>query len=370
MINTLKICLWVAALAGIACAADATHDQTAVRFYLPGESSANYDRPGPAGASSLSVVADLPTQISLNGDWDFYYDGISEGKRRGVSYAMKEVVPPLPTEESYEAIMPVPGYWDDHLANLRSTSWWFWAEFNSNYRKMEFPMGSFFVPPFANLPYLVGTGYYRKKFELPKGLIDKKITLSIGGVVEKAEVYLNGSRVGAKGDYLTPGDVDLSGYLREGTNELIIAVTNRDTFARGAPTSCAIDGYQGFTGGIYGNVSLKICDTPRINDLYVYALGDKLEWRVETDGFVDNSLLQWSIQDAIDGHEVLKGEYVPSQAGPVTWENSSAQLQDGPSATPCCTSSRFGQSSAGRCRTSGGKTLACAHFRCVTRTST
>ena len=185
----------------------------------------------------VPIAASVPATISLNGDWEFYYDGVSEGKRRGISYAMKEVVPELPAEESYETTMPVPGYWDDHLANLRGTSWWFWAQFNTNYRKIEFPMGSKFVPPFANLAYLVGSGYYRKVLYLPEGLANKKISLSIGGVVEKAAVYINGSRVGEKADYLTPGEVDLSGNVRAGKNELIIAVTNRDTFARGAPTS-------------------------------------------------------------------------------------------------------------------------------------
>src|SRR4029079_13676604 len=103
--------------------------ESAVRSALRGETNpgAEPTRPttSPSGGT-LSVEVSPPTTVSLNGNWDFYYDGITEAKRRGVSYAGKEVVPPLPTNDSYEATMPVPAYWDDHLANLQPTSWWFW----------------------------------------------------------------------------------------------------------------------------------------------------------------------------------------------------------------------------------------------------
>src|SRR5687768_17463975 len=122
-----------------------------VRFYLPGEEESQQRTTDESSTSSdestSAITVSPPAMVSLDGEWDFYYDGVSEGKKRNVSYAMKEPVPELPTPESYETTLPVPAYWDDHLPRLQNTSWWFWAQFNSNYRKIDFPMGNKWVPP-------------------------------------------------------------------------------------------------------------------------------------------------------------------------------------------------------------------------------
>jgi hypothetical protein len=323
--NVLKLSSIVVFLGLAISPAQPLMAQDSVRFYLPSERKPAHPTTGEADATIISVSP--PATASLNGEWDFYYDGVTEAKKRGVSAAQKEPIPDLPTPESYEATMPVPGYWDDHLTRLQTTSWWFWAQFNSNIRKIEYPMGGKYVPPFANLPYLVGTGYYRKFLHIPEQWVQQKLILSIGGVVAEADVYLNGARVAKKSDYLTPADVDLSGKVRAGKNELIIAVTNRDTYQRGSPTSCAIDGYHGFTGGIYGEVSLRICSKPRINDLFVFAVTDKLRWRAEAEGAAPGDSLRWAIFDDDGQREVLKGELPLKGDGVVEWDSASTQLE-------------------------------------------
>jgi beta-galactosidase len=340
----MRACVLVAGLA--LCAADAcaqgVPSTNAVRFYLPGEHATQPSADGASSArenaSRYDVSVSPPATVSLDGHWDFYYDGVTEAKKRNVSYAMKEPVPELPTAESYETTILVPAYWDDHLSNLQGTSWWFWAQFNSNWRKIDFPMGNKWVPPFGNLPYLVGTGYYRKFLFIPEDWESRKVMLSVGGVVAEAKIFVNGTRVGEKADYLTPGDFDLSGQIRAGKNELIIAVTNRDTFARGAPTSCAIDVFHGFTGGIYGPVTLTIASAPRIADLYVYPASSKLRWRAEIHGggsVAAGSTLHWSVLDpAENDREIAKGQVELSKEGTIEWESDASSLEKWTERTP------------------------------------
>jgi len=277
------------------------------RFYLPGQPGRPATSHLPTDAMEGSLEVPLPVTISLNGDWDFCYDGVTEAKRRGIGYARSTAVAELPAEDAYEAQMPVPGYWDDHLRNLQGASWWFWAQFNRNTRPIDFPMGGKYVPPFANLPYLVGTGVYRKTLQVPQQWHHKRLVLLIGGVVAEAAVYCNRRRVGEKQDYLTPGEFDLSDQIHPGTNEIIIAVSNRETHTTAIPMCCAIDGYAGFSGGIYGGVSLKISALPRVKEFYAYPDTNRLCWQAEIEGFAENAFIEWSVHDREGGTNVETG---------------------------------------------------------------
>src|SRR5205814_2148780 len=130
-----------------------------------------------------------------------------------------------------------------------------------------------------------------------------------------------------KVDYLTPGDVELSGKIKAGVNELIIAVKNRDSGVSGVPISCAIDGYQGFTGGIYGDVTLHIASAPRIKELFAYAVGDKLRWRAQVEGMAENASLQWSIHDRANNKDVAQGEIPLTHDGLIEWETDSKSME-------------------------------------------
>jgi hypothetical protein len=76
------------------------------------------------------------------------------------------------------------------------------------------------------LRYYSGPGTYRIAFELKKPYTDlrRQIWLSLGAVHEIADVTLNGNPVGVA--WMTPYKLDVSGKLREGSNELVIKVTN------------------------------------------------------------------------------------------------------------------------------------------------
>src|SRR5689334_6269079 len=68
----------------------------AVHFYLPGDQSTGGNLSPDASGADANTVSNIPVSppatVSLNGDWDFSYDGITEAKKRGVSYAFQEVV--------------------------------------------------------------------------------------------------------------------------------------------------------------------------------------------------------------------------------------------------------------------------------------
>ncbi len=72
--------------------------------------------------------------------------------------------------------------------------------------------------------YFSGTAIYRKSFELSSQQASRVACLQLGQVCHVAEVRLNGKNLGII--WTTPWRVEVTGALREGTNELEIAVTN------------------------------------------------------------------------------------------------------------------------------------------------
>jgi hypothetical protein len=71
-----------------------------------------------------------------------------------------------------------------------------------------------------------GTGSYRIAFDVGRGMLrdDLLVQLDLGKVYEVAEVWLNGKRIGVS--WYRPYRVDITGYLKEGSNELRVDVTN------------------------------------------------------------------------------------------------------------------------------------------------
>lgn len=95
-------------------------------------------------------------------------------------------------------------------------------------------------PPDASLPYIVGTGWYRKVFKLGDDFREKYVTLHIGGAMLEAYVWLNGELLAKKLSNGTPFDVCLDSALTVGENELIIVVSNMKTDSTGCSCKKAI----------------------------------------------------------------------------------------------------------------------------------
>ena len=192
--------------------------------------------------------------LVLNGTWQFSYQ--PEGQ------LVTENIPPL---KLFDAVMPVPGYWDDNLDSLKRTIVWSRdIRLNPNYRKIEYPLGS--GKPFDTaLPYLIGNGWYRKMLHAPENLEDQVLLLTVPGAVTDIAVFVNKQRVAFHQNHMTGICVPIQDYLQPGQdNELLLAVSNE----RRNVISCGYRGFKGFTGGIYGDVTLHQAAYCAVTDVY------------------------------------------------------------------------------------------------------
>jgi len=233
----------------------------------------------------------LPLTIELSGDWDFTYTNPDYNS--------------IPDNNTFEVKMPVPGCWDDYIDRIRLSKSWSNARFNKA-PVVEYPMQN--LPPHAELPYLLGTGWYRKTIDIPEEWRGRQITLDVGRIVMEAKVYVNGAEVYHHIGHSTTWQAPLEEYLKLGqTNELIIAVDNTSD----KPIGCMIRGFQGRSGGIFGLVSLKVTGAGRIADFYVWP-GDAnlstLNWHVELQGQpVENAQLRWTVHEPVSGELLGQG---------------------------------------------------------------
>lgn len=97
-----------------------------------------------------------------------------------------------------------------------------------------------------------GKGWYRKTFTLKKGDLERRLQLYFEGVYMNSSVYVNGHYAGGHPYGYSSFFVDVSPYVKEGSNEVVVAVDNS------AQKNCRW--YSG--SGIYRNVWLM--NTPRV----------------------------------------------------------------------------------------------------------
>jgi len=274
----------------------------------------------------------MKSTLSLNGDWEFAYCPTSPESEK----------PQFPGERAYDILMPVPGYWDDHETRLRHAAFWSRdAVFNPHYKKITMPPGGG-SPPDLSLPYLRGTGWYKKNFIANADWADRSIILHLGGVCLEARVWLNGILVGYHPRYYTPFQCRLDEALRPGeSNELIIAVSN----TREDRVGCSIRGYKGQTGGIHESVFLEIADSARILDAYVYPTQtlDALNWVLTLEHKSepgDGLQIDWDIVDPRHGAVAGSGT-VDAAGAEITWTTNTFGLEPWSDRSPRLYTLRF-----------------------------
>lgn len=238
-------------------------------------------------------------EILLDGNWKFAYT-MNEPDLESEDF--------FPKRYQYEAEMKVPGYWDDHIKNLQHARFWSRdCKFNPDYRKIEFPMGGL-KPPDASLPYLLGTGWYKRTFFATDDWKNSVVNLEVGGVVLEAWVWLNKEFVGHHLGHLTPFQFRLDSKVKIGEeNELIIAVSNLRTDR----TGCSIRGYKGKSAGITRSVKLYVTSKAQMTDCFVHTDESlkKLYWEVEVDRCADCKLeLNWRIFDEVTETKIADGK--------------------------------------------------------------
>lgn len=114
---------------------------------------------------------------------------------------------------------------------------------------------SFGTPYFMENDFYVGYGCYRKQLHIESAWLGRRIAVEFQGAFQEAEIYLNGQLAGThKGGY-TAFEVDLTPFVRAGSNLLFVRLNNLWN-PRLAPRA----GEHVFNGGIYRDVSLIVTD--------------------------------------------------------------------------------------------------------------
>ena len=111
------------------------------------------------------------------------------------------------------------------------------------------------------LYYYEGTVCYRRTFDRPAGSEGKRFFLSFGGANYRADVYLNGKKLGVHTGGFTPFAFEATGLLRERNNSLVVKVDNKRS-KEGVPT-LSTDWWN--YGGITRDVRLVIVPTDFIS---------------------------------------------------------------------------------------------------------
>jgi beta-galactosidase len=142
--------------------------------------------------------------------------------------------------------------------------WEFRMDSNEKWEKVNLPHTAK-VEPLVVLEQFQGDCYYRKTFRVDRK--DKKIFIYFEGIMQQAEVWINGKLITHhKGGYL-PFTIDATDHLLPGTENNIIElkVNNQDdeSFTPGKPIKDLDFNYY---GGIYRNVYLITSDKLYITD--------------------------------------------------------------------------------------------------------
>lgn len=94
----------------------------------------------------------------------------------------------------------------------------------AHWRESEVPLA--WNAQFADLRTYQGIAWYRRTFDAPALGADETAILHFGAVDYLAEVFVNGTRVGAHEGGYTPFRFDVGSLLREGTNEVVVRVVD------------------------------------------------------------------------------------------------------------------------------------------------
>ena len=106
---------------------------------------------------------------------------------------------------------------------------------------------------YANVAMSQKLACYRRVFDRNKAWHDQRVLLTVGGASVSTDVYLNGERLLHNEDAFSPFTVDLTDYLVEQNNVLLICVDSRN----------------GEFGGIYREVYLSVVNRAHIISAHV-----------------------------------------------------------------------------------------------------
>ena len=237
--TTLKGALVVAAL----CAAPADAEEV------------DFAKAPPAGQHCIYDA------IPLEGAWEMSYrsnawDSVACPKFRGVVVAKA-----------------VPGFWENMVPAFRAAGMKDTFRINPVYKPQKIPMTK--SAKCTTLPNIYGCFLYRRTFTLEK-LQRRPAFLAFDCVRNQVHAWVNGKFVAFRQGFSTPFELPIpDGVLREGENEIVLAVSNNPNRGyNGADVSgLTTRGLFEATGGIDGRLELRFAGNS-IRDVYVTTAKD------------------------------------------------------------------------------------------------
>ena len=169
--------------------------------------------------------------------------------------------------------------------------------------------------------YYEGSIWYRKKFDAPSDNDVKRIFLYFGAVNYKAEVYLNGKKLGTHIGGFTPFIFEITGKMRPKGNSLVVKVDNK-RLKEGVPT---INTDWWNYGGITRSVKLVTVPETFVRD-YSISLDDAARKKVVGTVHLDGVHAQEKV--VLSFPELnIRQELVTSEKGWANFEFTNKKIQ-------------------------------------------
>jgi len=195
---------------------------------------------GPEYRKDLSGFTENPFYFNLDGEWKFQLRLNPNGE-----------IADLKTDNWRK--IQVPGTWSRQGGNEKFEN----CFDKPHYTNVQMPFQA--LPPKA--PAENPTGYYQRSFTLPSLWKKRRVVLHIGSAESVAIIYVNGVFAGAGKDTRLPQEYDITGFLTEGENILLIKVV------RYSDASYVEDQDQWWLGGIHRSVYLYSTDDCYVKDI-------------------------------------------------------------------------------------------------------
>lgn len=230
--------------------------------------------------------------ISLCGDWDFRYYN---------SPILVEDIPETTDPEKQWDTIPVPMSWQMALGKGYDLP---------GYRNISYPFPV--DPPYV--PNANPCGLYHKEFTVTKQMLEKKLVLVFEGVDSCFYLYVNDQFVGYSQVSHSTSEFDISGYVREGINQLKVLVL------KWCDGTYLEDQDKLRLSGIFREVYLLVRDKEGLKDFYVRSsLNEAMtqgEILVETE-FAGDKAISWQLLTP-DSCLVAEGS-VATEKGKAAW---------------------------------------------------
>jgi beta-glucuronidase len=168
-------------------------------------------------AAMASLAAELPLHAytraatSLNGEWkiivDPYENGYYNYRYEPFDQQQTPSINAYFTDAKQQSPSQLLEYDFDKSASLQVPGDW-----NTQAEKLY---------------YYEGTVWYRKTFDAPRAKKTDRVLLYFGAVNYRADVYLNGKKLGVHQGGFTPFHYEITGQLKEKNNSLVVKVDNK-----------------------------------------------------------------------------------------------------------------------------------------------